>query len=727
MMEALAGTPVLGNLYMGRSGVQSSRGIKQNPEVVGSATAATAAQVRPFIATGITCHSCHYKRDLILNCPTAMETGGRHAFCANCLRRRCNVDFHAIRTGLVNWVCPVCSGACPCANCKRANDDKVMPYEFGYDDSVNLDWVSTASGGRAIEPHVQDFSDAGRRGGKPIVIRMVDSCQGKSKSKRLTPVLVRVPPVLEDGSPAGPAASATAAGDGAPEAGDGAPGTASDSASPGAAGTADRPASAARTASPMSGAAAPARAPSPARTTPGSSNGRSDGASSVLQQFVRVAETEDAVKAATKGVIPGVIPDGAGGAIPNSATVYVLPLQLYGSLAICLLTLCTLAAALRTLPTSLLRTQSPPSHSRSLLCHSPLSRGSVPASSTAPTGPSLTKPGLSVSAPSPRRDPVPRAGQKRTSKRHRAESRPPLLPPAVASTYAAPHATAATTHRVVESALHPTRAVSVEHRGASDQHSTSHSLASAGLVMPQVHVTDPPVAASLPTTVFLPMASPASSDDGRHFPRHLSDGHRDPLRRPSPDVIPPLTFTGLAHAGSPMGTSPAGTPDSGPSPRMPTGHDTPALTPKLSEFLATANQPVMLRAHSDTGIAGPHLAPIGRTMGTHAHPHVHGCMYTGPQHSLKHDGGGQHPSNSPNGTPPVGSRLHLLATQRDDPEHTTVSMESPVSVATAPGALDNVFSHEHIMSARSWGEMDAGFHAPWRSPPLPTEVDSVMV
>lgn len=43
----------------------------------------------------------------------------RHVLCARCLRNRLGIDVHAVRTGLVAYECPTCTGTCPCAKCAR--------------------------------------------------------------------------------------------------------------------------------------------------------------------------------------------------------------------------------------------------------------------------------------------------------------------------------------------------------------------------------------------------------------------------------------------------------------------------------------------------------------------------------------------------------------------------------------------------------------------------------
>lgn len=82
---------VLGNLYLGRSGTASARGLRTNPELIGDAGGATDPPLLPLLTAETTCHSCHYRRALIIQCETALKFGGRHAFCATCLRRRLNV------------------------------------------------------------------------------------------------------------------------------------------------------------------------------------------------------------------------------------------------------------------------------------------------------------------------------------------------------------------------------------------------------------------------------------------------------------------------------------------------------------------------------------------------------------------------------------------------------------------------------------------------------------
>ncbi len=131
----------------------------------------------------MTCHSCHYKRDDVINCEFAMTNGGRHAFCANCLRRRCNVDFHALRTGLVAWKCPVCHDVCPCAACKRKRKPgtELQKYKFEYSNAVDTTLVSVRSGGQAEHPAILDFAGAADNGG-PTVIRLT-SPSGATKGR----------------------------------------------------------------------------------------------------------------------------------------------------------------------------------------------------------------------------------------------------------------------------------------------------------------------------------------------------------------------------------------------------------------------------------------------------------------------------------------------------------------------------------------------------------------
>ena len=186
-----AAVPLIGNVYKGRSGVHSNRGIKTNPEVMGDPAAPTHTSMVPFVSQqAMTCHSCHYKREDVINCAHAMAHGGRHAYCANCLRRRCNVDFHAVRTGLVQWVCPVCSGSCPCATCKRKRGSKAkVPYPFKYSSKVDVSVISSKSGGQAEEPVIMDFGGTGD-GRPPTVIRLQSA--GRTRKSRSRSQLVRV-------------------------------------------------------------------------------------------------------------------------------------------------------------------------------------------------------------------------------------------------------------------------------------------------------------------------------------------------------------------------------------------------------------------------------------------------------------------------------------------------------------------------------------------------------
>ena len=165
----------------------------------------------------VTCHSCHYKRDDVINCAYALENGGRHAFCANCLRRRCNVDFHALRTGLVQWQCPVCHDACPCAQCKRKRGPGAQPqkYQFHYSDAVDTSLVSKKSGGVAEFPSILDFSGC-EPGKGPTVIRL-SSPEGAQKGRMRMhhATVVQLPgaaSVGQDSSQATPVTPAPAAG-----------------------------------------------------------------------------------------------------------------------------------------------------------------------------------------------------------------------------------------------------------------------------------------------------------------------------------------------------------------------------------------------------------------------------------------------------------------------------------------------------------------------------------
>ena len=121
MVAGTITTRTLGNLYLGRSGSTSERGIRMNPEVQGDAHAPTDPAVAHLVRPDGRCHCCHYRRSLVFSCETQSASTDAHCVCANCLRRRFNVDFHAIRCGFVKHMCPICERACPCSSCKRRN------------------------------------------------------------------------------------------------------------------------------------------------------------------------------------------------------------------------------------------------------------------------------------------------------------------------------------------------------------------------------------------------------------------------------------------------------------------------------------------------------------------------------------------------------------------------------------------------------------------------------
>ena len=131
-----------------------------------------------------------------------MTNGGRHAFCANCLRRRCNVDFHALRTGLVAWKCPVCFDACPCAACKRKRKPGVSlkKYSFEYSNAVDTSLVSVRSGGLSEHPAILDYAGATASGG-PTVIRLTSpngATKGRLRMHHATVLKVQHPPHVEN-------------------------------------------------------------------------------------------------------------------------------------------------------------------------------------------------------------------------------------------------------------------------------------------------------------------------------------------------------------------------------------------------------------------------------------------------------------------------------------------------------------------------------------------------
>jgi hypothetical protein len=99
------------------------------PELLGDTAAPTDPAIEPLLGCRERCHSCGFTRHLTLRCPCTLQAHpelfrdacGSHTWCANCLRWRLGVDFHAIRTGFIQWRCPVCTGGCPCALCQASN------------------------------------------------------------------------------------------------------------------------------------------------------------------------------------------------------------------------------------------------------------------------------------------------------------------------------------------------------------------------------------------------------------------------------------------------------------------------------------------------------------------------------------------------------------------------------------------------------------------------------
>lgn len=102
-------------------------------EVAGDPWAATDPHVASLFGGWGVCHCCGYRRALVARCPHTVSrgshaaAGARHTFCAGCLQRSLGADYHALRTGLLQWRCPVCTGACPCTSCSTINGG-VRPY-----------------------------------------------------------------------------------------------------------------------------------------------------------------------------------------------------------------------------------------------------------------------------------------------------------------------------------------------------------------------------------------------------------------------------------------------------------------------------------------------------------------------------------------------------------------------------------------------------------------------
>jgi len=137
---------LVGNVYVGRSGKVSTRAIKTRPELFGQAEGPTDPVLSGLLGER-TCHSCHYRRALVIDCEWASLNKGRHSYCANCLRRRMNVDFHAIRCGFIKYHCPVCEGMCPCSACKKKNGGVLKEFPFEYARCVDVSRISIKSGG----------------------------------------------------------------------------------------------------------------------------------------------------------------------------------------------------------------------------------------------------------------------------------------------------------------------------------------------------------------------------------------------------------------------------------------------------------------------------------------------------------------------------------------------------------------------------------------------------
>lgn len=102
-------------------------------EAAADPCAPTDAHVRPLLGGYGTCHSCGYRRALVIRCPHSLGSGPQaasaaaHSWCGACLQRSLRIDFHCLRTGLLQWRCPVCTGACPCTPCVEVNGG-ARPY-----------------------------------------------------------------------------------------------------------------------------------------------------------------------------------------------------------------------------------------------------------------------------------------------------------------------------------------------------------------------------------------------------------------------------------------------------------------------------------------------------------------------------------------------------------------------------------------------------------------------
>ncbi|KAA0167748.1 hypothetical protein FNF31_00683 [Cafeteria roenbergensis] len=123
-------------------------------EVAGDPWAATDPHVASLFCGWGVCHCCGYRRALVARCPHTVSRGAhaaagtRHTYCAGCLQRGLGADYHALRTGLLQWRCPVCTGACPCTACSTINGG-VRPFRFHYAACVDTGMLSVEAGGAA--------------------------------------------------------------------------------------------------------------------------------------------------------------------------------------------------------------------------------------------------------------------------------------------------------------------------------------------------------------------------------------------------------------------------------------------------------------------------------------------------------------------------------------------------------------------------------------------------